>query len=66
MKQQADKHPTLSLSDKHECTTAGCMANNCKSSKKYVGASDLERHFIMRLEALTVVLVFWDVMLHHN
>jgi hypothetical protein len=40
--------------------------NNCKSSKKYVGASDLERHFIMRVEALTVVLVFWDVMLHHN
>jgi hypothetical protein len=59
-----DKHPTFSLSDK--CTTTGCKANNCKSSKKYVGSSDLERHFIIKLEALTVVLVFRDVMPHHN
>jgi hypothetical protein len=36
------------------------------ADKKYDGASDLERHFTMRLEALTVVLFFCVVMLHHN
>jgi len=54
-----DKQPTFRPSDK--CTTTGC-----KSSKKNVAASDFERHFIMRLEALTVVLVFWGMMLYHN